>query len=46
MINIQKKQNLEKIALRAVGSLDLKKHPEWNTQEKVYKWVRKIREEK
>lgn len=46
MVDEDKKQDLEKIALRAVGSLDLKKHPEWNTQGKVCKWVRKIREEK
>lgn len=46
LVEEDKKQDLEKIALRAVGSLDLKKHPEWNTQEKVYNWVRKIREEK
>jgi len=46
LVEEDKKQDLEKIALRAVGSLDLKKHPEWNTQKKVYRWVRKIREEK
>jgi len=46
LVEEDKKQDLEKIALRAVGSLDLKKHPEWKTQKKVYKWVRKIREGK
>lgn len=40
------KDELKKIALQAVGSVDLKKHPEWNTPDKVYKWVRSIREEK
>lgn len=46
MVDEDRKQDLEKIALRAVGSLNLKKHPEWSTKDKVYKWVRKIREEK
>ena len=46
LVEEDRKQGLEKIALRAVGSVDLKKHPEWNTREKVYRWVRKIREEK
>ena len=46
LVEEDKKQDLEKIALRAVRSLDLKKHPEWNTQKKVYRWARKIREEK
>jgi len=46
LVEENEKQDLEKIALRAVGSVDLKKHPEWNTPKKVYDWVRKIREEK
>jgi len=42
----REKEDMKKLALEAVGSVDLKKNPKWNTRNKVYKWVRSIREEK
>jgi hypothetical protein len=40
-------KSLKEVSLeKATGSVDLKKHPEWSTKEKIDNWVRKIREEK
>lgn len=46
LLDKQEKEDLEKIAMRVIGSIDIKNHPEWSTKNKVYKWSRKIREEK
>lgn len=31
---------------RIIGTVDLSKHPEWQTREKIIKWQRKLRREK
>lgn len=33
------------LASQVIGSVDLSKHPEWETLPKVKKWVRKLRSE-
>jgi len=41
----QKRQDLSDLADRVVGSVELSKHPEWETMEKTIAWQRKIRKE-
>lgn len=37
--------DLKKLAGRVIGSVDLKKHPEWRNEKEVQKWVRNLRSE-
>jgi len=39
------KESLEEVANKVFGSLDLKKHPEWSTMNKVIKWQKAMRAE-
>lgn len=36
---------LEELANKVVGSIDLEKHPEWKTEKKVKRWVKRLRTE-
>lgn len=46
LLDKQGADDLEKIAKSLIGSVKLSDHPEWDTHDKVYNWVRKLREEK
>ncbi len=41
----RKEVDLKALADEVIGSIDLRKHPEWSTPQKVRKWVRKLRAE-
>lgn len=45
LVEEKEEKELEEIASRLIGSLDLKKHPEWGSRQKVRKWVRRVRSE-
>lgn len=45
LLEDKEKGDLEKLAERVVGSVNLNSHPEWKTRSKVQKWVRNIRSE-
>lgn len=45
LLDEQEKENLTALANKTIGSVDLKKHPEWQTSTKIKKWVRKLRSE-
>lgn len=38
-------EELSKLADQAIGSVDLHKHPEWQTPAKIKQWVRRLRRE-
>lgn len=38
-------EELSKLANQAVGSVDLNKHPEWQTPVKVKQWIKQLRRE-
>lgn len=46
LLDKQEAEDLQKMAKSLIGSVKLAKHSEWNTPDKVYKWVRELREEK
>ena len=45
LIENKDQNQLKKLAERVIGSVDLKKHPEWKNEKVVQKWVRKLRSE-
>jgi hypothetical protein len=45
LLEEDEKEELKKLADLAIGSVDLKKHPYWNTPKKVRSWVRNLRKE-
>lgn len=45
LLNSHNKPTGEELAKRLIGSIDLKKHPEWSTRQKINKWVRDQRAE-
>lgn len=38
-------EELNKLASQVIGSVDVNKHPEWQTTSKVNNWVKKLRRE-
>lgn len=46
LLDKQEKEDLGKVASSLIGSIKSSDHPEWETTEKVHKWVRELREEK
>ena len=46
LVEDQSKEGLEQIVNRVIGSIDLKKHPVWKSKMGIYRWSRKIREER
>lgn len=45
LLEKEEEKDLDVIASRLIGSLDLRKHPEWQPKQKLQKWVRRIRQE-
>ena len=45
LVEEEEARELDEMASRLIGSLDLKKYPEWGTYQKVQKWARKVRQE-
>jgi len=45
LLEEKESEELNRLADQAIGSVDLNKHPEWQTPPKVKKWVRKLRNE-
>lgn len=45
LLEERESEELDEIANQAIGSVDLNKHPEWQTPLKVKKWTKKIRKE-
>lgn len=45
IIEQDNKENRKKLADLVIGSVNLKKHTEWNTAEKVRRWVKNLRKE-
>lgn len=45
LIEEDKKEERKKLANLVIGSVDLRKHPEWKTAKKVRRWVRNLRRE-
>ena len=41
----QEKIDRKKLAEKLLGSINLKKHPEWSNSRKIYQWSRNIRKE-
>lgn len=45
LVEREKKENLKEISQRVIGCVDLNKHPQWQTKDKLQKWLRQLRQE-
>lgn len=44
-VDQNEKGKLKRLSGSVIGSVDIRKHPEWNTERKVIAWVKQIRGE-
>ena len=44
IVEREEEKDMKKLAQQIVGSVDLKKHPEWRNKKKITKWLRGLRE--
>lgn len=45
LLEEKESEELSKLADQAIGSVDLSKHPEWQTPTKVKQWIKQLRRE-
>jgi hypothetical protein len=45
LLDEQERENLTELAQIAIGSVDLKNHPQWSNKTKVTRWVKTMRSE-
>jgi len=45
LLEERESEELDKLADQAIGSVDLSKHPEWQTPVKIKRWVKQLRRE-
>lgn len=45
LLEERESDELDKLANQAIGSVDLSKHPEWQTTPKINNWIKKLRQE-
>ncbi len=45
LIETNEKKQLEEVADKVIGSVNLDKHPEWKTKKSLQKWLRDLRKE-
>ena len=43
LLENQEKDDLKSLAAKVIGSVDLKKHPEWKSEKEINKWIKNLR---